>query len=433
MNNFYTYLLLTGAIAGGALGLQELKGQDYFWGRPEFPPTERINFFTSQGDEPKSLEFNALKTDAERRAFGQVQMYNDITHTIPGSVFWTCNRIVPQYIYNGNIALWTPNMLLDGNLVYSGNSYVAIDSIYKYGGTNEFFRTTGIPAIFAGYKTPDANHTSNGFMAGDSVAVGTHWCFQEVTLAPWGQPDLKPGQSYLPISTDEFVVYASFLHTDEQGQKHAVNAPALLFKLVNGVYQFIEKSPYLDIIMERDTLAPVADVYFGSDNLLHYYASDENFKKGIIRINGLADILVRDSVGVINPDTLGLADGTYTAEFVAEDYFLLMGVDSTPFIVSHTPVSDIRSLDDLVVYPNPFKDFLSVGGNRTSPVATSADLINTNGQILRQFKLDFGVGVFDERLNVDGLLPGNYMLRVKSVMPDGKVEQEVEKLIKVSY
>jgi hypothetical protein len=435
MRVFYKILLLTGAIAGGALGLQELKGQEYdMWRRPYPKPTERVNFFTSKGDESKALEFNALSTEAERDSFGEQQMFNDIVYRIPGNPdpVWNCNKASPLYVYNGNLQLWHSEMLTSRGQIYQGNSSEVLDTIFKYEGTNKYFRTTGLPAVCIEYKDHvylPSGHQSNGFISGKRVDNAKDWNIQNVAPGPWGVSDLQPGQSFLSMNCDTIMIYYHYLFKDSQGRDNVANVPALWFTLKNGEYIYRGKSPYLDIIMERDTVAPVADVYFGLDNKLHYIVSDENFKSGILRISGLSDIVVKSTAGIIDPDTLGLPDGTYSAGLFAEDYFRLKSSDATLFTINHTAVDGVKTIDDFVAYPNPIRDFLSVRGNRTSPVATSADLIGSNGQVLRQFKLDFGIGEFNERLNVDGLLPGNYMLRVKTVLPDGKVEEEVEKLI----
>ena len=78
-------IMLIGALLGGAIGLQGLKGQDYIWHRPDILPTGKVNFFTSQVNEANALLFNSYKTHAEPGAFGKIQMFNDITYRIPPS------------------------------------------------------------------------------------------------------------------------------------------------------------------------------------------------------------------------------------------------------------------------------------------------------------------------------------------------------------
>jgi hypothetical protein len=426
-------LLLGGLLLGSPLAMQNVSGQYDMWRRSYPHPTERVNFFTSKGDEPNALAFNALSTEAERRAFGKVQMLNSFVYKIPpsGDRRWSCNTVTPHYVYEGNLNLWTPEMLIDGRQIYEGYSGEDFNIIYDTEGTNKFFRTTGLPAASITYKdyiTIPSGHQSSCFIAGRRVDNAKAWHFQEV---PLGIDNLQPGEGFLDkMDCDTLLIYYKYLYKDSQGRDNVANVPALWFTLKNGEYIYRGKSPYLDIIMERDTVAPVADVYFGLDNKLHYIVSDENFKSGILRISGLSDIVVKSTAGIIDPDTLGLPDGTYSAELFAEDYFRLKSSDATLFTINHTAVDGVKTIDDFVAYPNPFVDVLSVRGNRTSPVVTTADLISSNGQILRQFKLDFGIGEFNERLNVDGLLPGNYMLRVKSVLPDGKIDEDIMHLIK---
>lgn len=69
---------------------------------------------------------------------------------------------------------------------------------------------------------------------------------------PWNRTNDQPGETYIPLNTDYFMIYYTYLYKNKTHDKNIANIPVVLFKIVNGEYIFQGTNPYVKIIMERE-------------------------------------------------------------------------------------------------------------------------------------------------------------------------------------
>jgi hypothetical protein len=341
-------LVITGFMA------QEIAGQDIDWWEPYPLPKEPINFFISQDNTPQSLEYNALKTKAERDNIIIGKELSDITGTVTGDTTgtWNCNKTTPLFVFNSHD--WGDSIYKsEDHPVYNWYNGDDRKLIIQNEGTIKYSGTLGIPTYSV---EVDTTHEQNIVMTGDSIVKGIDWNFIEAAW-PWNQTNIKPGEVYLPTNTNYIMIYYDYVYKDDNNRTTRATIPAVLFEIVDSKYKFVATNPYVKIIMERDTTKPEIKTWTDANNTVHYEIIDKNFKNGHYVINNDTTKFT-NATGTIN--TNGLSDGTYNITIEAKDYFRLEDTANTSITINFTGIDDLIDNSISKVYPNPAIDKLNI-------------------------------------------------------------------------
>ena len=84
------------------------------------------------------------------------------------------------------------------------------------------------------------------------------------------------------------------------------------------------------------------------------------------------------------------------------------GTPDNPFVLNF----NVGGVETLTVYPNPMVDVLNVAGKLDGEGDVTLELFDVVGAILYEKQVSSSDNVLDESVNVTGLVPGSYMLKV---------------------
>jgi hypothetical protein len=84
----------------------------------------------------------------------------------------------------------------------------------------------------------------------------------------------------------------------------------------------------------------------------------------------------------------------------------------TQTVEAKTDVEGIESLHKLILYPNPAKEWLTLEIEKENPGQVVKDMVDIKGQVILRKAYPAG-SYFRENINLNGIQPGFYMLRLR--------------------
>jgi hypothetical protein len=86
-------------------------------------------------------------------------------------------------------------------------------------------------------------------------------------------------------------------------------------------------------------------------------------------------------------------------------------------VISIVGVEELESISNVVVFPNPATDHLTVRLNSTKGGAMNVNLIDALGKMVQANQVTVSTGTQNIELNLNGIAPGIYELQM---VKDGK-------------
>jgi hypothetical protein len=86
-------------------------------------------------------------------------------------------------------------------------------------------------------------------------------------------------------------------------------------------------------------------------------------------------------------------------------------------------IEDYNGLEDLMVYPNPATDFVTISFSMSQPEKVTVQLMDMTGKVLRQSDINAYSGENQNRFDVKGVAKGMYLMEIST--PNGKSIRKV--------
>lgn len=257
------------------------------WGTPFPLPKGKINLFMYK--DSAQNDFNDLKTPSARNNYAESIRASDITPTIPTGVHvvngkeygWACVQASGLFEYNSND--WK-DLYDSDRKKYGWYAGEVLDSIYLYGGTTKFRGSHKAP-VFGVQVSP--THQINYIITGNDLRNGKSLNLIE-TMYKISKSNVQFDGMLYPMNFDDFMLYYAYSYIDGNGRNSYGNIPVVKYKLEDGILKFEATNPNVDVILTRDTIAPVIDVKFPADGATYTSSTipsvvstiDENYYYG---------------------------------------------------------------------------------------------------------------------------------------------------------
>lgn len=219
-----------------------------------FPfPKDPVNLFLYPGDS----EYNSLTSKEERDNYIEHARATDITPTIPiglefiinGKVYgFKCVQVSYLFEYNCHDwkDLYTP--YFSDPRVYGWYNGENIDSIHVHGGTIKFRDSHKLPIYTVGAAP---GHTMNYAVTGDDLRDGRSINFVEMMYGVSGS-NVQPGEKGIPLNYNGLILGFSYTYVKD-GCTWYGSMPIAEYNIVNGVIQFVEINPNVEVVMTRNS------------------------------------------------------------------------------------------------------------------------------------------------------------------------------------
>jgi hypothetical protein len=343
-----------------SLFAQELKGQGEWCPQPGAQyPTGKVYPFATNGE---IEEYDLLKTEKERRDYTQSEFDRDwFDDLIPYSYdSFACGAFAQNVMVHFTKLEKGTMYSQSGRVLFNGYDGMDRYEIYKNQGTWQGVGNGSLPLFSLFLWGPEIQEAHARLLSfpGDDLSQESI-CIEEPQNDETG---LQPaeGSNVMPLNLEFFRVGYPYTYTGTDGKTYWEEILFAKYTIKNGKIELLATNPYLNIIMERDTIIPKVDVYASNDEKIHYKVIEENAKKIVLEINNQQYMQLTQQEGTIDPDTMDLTNGTYKIKITATDYAKQFSSDSTIIQIYKTGINENNSLEGIITYPNPVRDYLSI-------------------------------------------------------------------------
>ena len=325
----------------------------YPWGQLDPLPKGKVNLFVY----PDSTEeYNRKKTPSERNNYLEMIRASDITPTIPtgphtvGGVVigWACGQA--STLFSTNCMDLGIDPLIYQGIINFQDSYVKMydwymgdnfDSIYVHRGTLKFMDSHKAP-IFIAVVSP--THQLNFGVVGNSLYDGKSLDFIE-TMYLISRSNIQFNGELYPFDYPDFTLWYEYKYIDKSGRNCFAEIPVVKYNLSGGVLKVSETNPNLDVIMTRDTVAPIINVISpvngktypaNSKVLLNEVVTADTYRYGYYSFDGgqtKTAIRKKEYMNLIYQGNRYFSAGNYTLSLYAKNEFFMDASKTINFTV----------------------------------------------------------------------------------------------------